>query len=84
MALVIIEKLTSLQTTDGVVVAQKVVNLLPDGNLETYYFCYLIDNKNNIFIPDKVRFDLKKMEIEDIVLKVLENSLILNDMNANL
>lgn len=38
MALERLEALTSLQTTDGLVVAQKVVSSSTDGSLETYYF----------------------------------------------
>lgn len=78
MALERIERLTSFQTTDGLVIAQKVVSSSLNGNLNRYYFSYLIDKNRKIIIPDEVRLNLRKLEIEEIVIKVLENSLILS------
>lgn len=75
MALERLEALTSLQTTDGLVVAQKVVSSSTNGSLETYYFSYLIDTRERIIISDEVRSHLKSLEIEDIVIKTLEFSL---------
>ncbi|KAB0654282.1 hypothetical protein F7P73_02825 [Acinetobacter bohemicus] len=84
MALERLEALTSLQTTDGLVVAQKVVSSSINGSLETYYFSYLIDTRKRIIISDEVRSHLKSLEIEDIVIKTLEFSLTINSKNLDL
>lgn len=83
MALERLEALTSLQTTDGLVVAQKVVSSSTDGSLETYYFSYLIDTRKRIIISDEVRSHLKSLEIEDIVIKTLEFSLTIDSKNLD-
>lgn len=51
MALEKIETLTSIKTSDGLVVTNKVITS-SNGNLETYYFSYIIDDKRKIFISD--------------------------------
>lgn len=84
MALERLEALTSLQTTDGLVVAQKVVSSSINGSLENYYFSYLIDTRKRIIISDEVRSHLKSLEIEDIVIKTLEFSLTINSKNLDL
>ena len=84
MALERLEALTSLQTTDGLVVAQKVVSSSINGSLENYYFSYLIDTRKRIIISDEVRSHLKSLEIEDIVIKTLELSLTINSKNLDL
>ncbi len=85
MALERLETLSSLQTTDGLVVSQKVVSSSIDGKFETYYFSYLIDIKRKIKISNEVNCYLKKLEIEDIVMKFLEYSLTMdsNSLNAD-
>lgn len=83
MALERLEALTSLQTTDGLVVAQKVVSSSTNGSLEKYYFSYIIDSRKKLIISDEVRCYLKKLEIEDIVIRALEFSLTLDSKSLD-
>ena len=77
MALEKIETLTSIKTSDGLVVTNKVITS-SNGDLETYHFSYIIDNERKIFIPDEVRSNLKKMKIENVVIGFLANPFVLD------
>ncbi len=77
MALEKIETLTSLKTSDGLVVTNKVVTS-SNGDLETYYFSYIIDDKRKVFISDEVFSNLKKLKIESVVIGFLENPFVLD------
>ena len=77
MALEKIETLTSIKTSDGLVVTNKVVTS-SNGDLETYYFSYVIDDKRKVFISDEVRSNLKKLEIENVVIGFLTTPFVLD------
>lgn len=83
MALERLEALSSLQTTDGLVISQKVVSSAVDGKISTFYFSYLIDNKRKVKISNDVRCYLKNLAIDDIVIKVLEYSLTMDSNSLN-
>ncbi|MDY6468302.1 hypothetical protein SKM57_06845 [Acinetobacter faecalis] len=77
MALEKIETLTSIKTSDGFVVTNKVVTS-SNGHLETYYFSYIIDDKRKVLISDDVRLNLKRLEIENVVIGFLETPFVLD------
>ena len=68
---------TSIKTSDGLVVTNKVVTS-SNGDLETYYFSYIIDDKRKVFISDEVRSNLKKLEIENVVIGFLAHPFVLD------
>ena len=77
MALEKIETLTSIKTSDGLVVTNKVITS-SNEDLQTYYFSYIIDDKRKVLISDEVRSNLKKMEIENVIIGFLENPFVLD------
>ncbi len=77
MALEKIETLTSIKTRDGLIVTNKVVASL-NGNTETYYFSYIINEKRQVVISEDVRSDLKNLKIESVVIDFLTTPFVLD------